>query len=100
MRSCSRLIKAVQKVYTEDSSANQPELVSLRLFEDKEDAAKKEKKLKKIVTGPSSPIRRKISVGHNMDRYIDRDSHGHHSVHSSTTYLAHGANIDVEAGPS
>ncbi len=100
MRSSSRLTKAVQQVYSEDSSANQPELVSLRLFEDKEDAAKKEKKLKKIVTGPSSPIRRKISVGHNMDKTIDRESHGHHSIHSSTTYLAHGTNIDLEAGPS
>jgi hypothetical protein len=87
-------MKAVQKVYTEEAPAIQPELVSLRLFEDKDDAAKKEKKLKKIVTGPSSPIRRKISVGHN----IDKESHGHHSIHSSTTYLAH--NIDIEAGIS
>ena len=46
------------------------------------------------MTGPSSPIRRKISVGHN----IDKESHGHHSIHSSTTYLAH--NIDIEAGTS
>ena len=83
MRSSSRLVKAVQKVYTEDTTCA-PESVSLRLFEDKEDAAKKEKKLKKIVTGPSSPIRRKISVGHTD-----------HSVHSSTTFLH---NVDVEAG--
>ena len=101
IRSCSRLIKSVKKVYIDDHDKH-IDLIALRLFEDKEDAMKKEKKLKKIVTASSSsPIKRKISVGHNVDKMVDRaDGYGH-SVHSSTTYLAHvgvGTNLDVESG--
>ncbi|XP_022249198.1 protein unc-80 homolog isoform X2 [Limulus polyphemus] len=94
MRACNRLVKAVRKVYGDEigvvkDTEKQPE--------DKEDS-KKEKKLKKIITAPSSPLRRKASVAHNLDK-IEKAVDAPHlgalrSLHSSITCLAH----DVEAG--
>uniref|UniRef100_T1K5F1 Uncharacterized protein n=2 Tax=Tetranychus urticae TaxID=32264 RepID=T1K5F1_TETUR len=95
MRSCSRLIKVIKKVYEEPDVV--PSIDSIvRVIDDKEDALKKEKKFKKIITGPSSPLRRKLSATHNADRYVDKDSFlKTHSLHSSTGLLSHH---DIEAG--
>lgn len=95
MRSCSKLIKVIRKVYEEPNDTPSLETI-VKVIDDKEDALKKEKKFKKIITGPSSPLRRKLSSSHNADRYVDRDNFFKtHSLHSSTGFLSHH---DVEAG--
>ncbi|RWS30612.1 protein unc-80-like protein [Leptotrombidium deliense] len=90
LRSCSRLVKAVKKVYKEEVFYTGDGVV--KVVDEKEDALKKEKRFKKILTGPSSPLRRKTSAGHTADRHVD---HGY-THHSSNPYLAH---VDVEAAP-
>ena len=96
IQSASLLTKEVQRIYEKDV---QPlfdfDMMAQKLLDDKEDVAKKEKKLKKILMGHASPLKRKAS-GLQMDKYLDRDSHGH-SVYNSQTGLAHSA-IDVEYG--
>lgn len=83
MRSCSRLVKVIKKVYEEHSDAEIVESIA-RIMDDKEDPTKKEKKFKRIVTGPSSPLKRMMSSAANLDRYIERDAYKSHSLHSST----------------
>lgn len=61
-KSTSYLIKEVQKVYDKDVPIFfDTDLLTQKLIDDKDDAVKKEKKLKKILMGHSSPLRRKIS---------------------------------------
>ena len=105
VRACSRLVKAITKVYEYDGSdltgksnvTTSAMGVKSIVCDDKDEALRKEKKLKKILTatGPNSPSghRRKISVGHNIDRYVDH-SYPTYSLHSSTTIIPH---LDVEA---
>ncbi|XP_074595949.1 unc80, NALCN channel complex subunit [Brevipalpus obovatus] len=96
IRSCTRLVKVIKRVYEEPNDAEIIQSIT-KMMDDKEDALKKEKKFKKIITGPSSPIRRKTSYGANMDR-LDKEVYmKSHSLHSSTGYLSH---YDVEAGSS
>ncbi|RWS14513.1 protein unc-80-like protein [Dinothrombium tinctorium] len=93
MRACSRLVKAVKKIYTDSTSSSSTEKI-VKVIDEKEDALKREKRFKRIITGPSSPLRRKTSASHHLDRESHLISH---SIHSSTTYLPQ---IDVEAGLS
>ncbi|KAH9417878.1 Protein unc-80, partial [Dermatophagoides pteronyssinus] len=99
IQSASFLTKEVQRIYEKDV---QPlfdfDMMTQKLLDDKEDVAKKEKKLKKILMGHTSPLKRKVS-GFQMDKYLDRDSsHGHSGgVYNSQTGLAHSA-IDLEYG--
>ncbi|GIY67759.1 hypothetical protein CDAR_36052 [Caerostris darwini] len=93
MRSCNRLVNAVRKVYGDSFGMM---FDSEKQEEDKSDL-KKEKKIKKIITAPSSPLRRKASMAH-IDK-LERPSDVPHlaafrSLHSSTTFLAH----DIESG--
>ncbi|KAI1307248.1 Protein unc-80 -like protein [Halotydeus destructor] len=94
-RASSRLVKAITKMYefTGPTMAAGGESCLAKFADDKDDALRKEKKLKKIITGPNSPMRRKTSVGHNVDKHIDQSAHGY-SVHSSATLVPH---MDVEA---
>jgi len=92
-RACSRLIKAVKKIYLEPLSLSHNENMS-KIIDDKEDPLKKEKKLKKIITGPTSPLRRKMSMTHVSDK-VDREYFKSHSIHSSTGHIQ---GHDVEAG--
>ena len=93
VRSCRRLVHAIKQVYKPEPEVQE----KAARVEDKEELAKKEKRFKKMVTGtgPSSPIRRKISVGHNIDKTIEKDHHASH--HSSMTAINQ---IDVETGLS
>ncbi|XP_042902932.1 protein unc-80 homolog [Parasteatoda tepidariorum] len=93
MRSCNRLVNAVRKVYGDTFGM----MVDAEKQEEDKGELKKEKKIKKIITAPSSPLRRKASVAH-IDK-LERPSDVPHlaafrSLHSSTTFLAH----DIEAG--
>ncbi|KFM72572.1 Protein unc-80-like protein, partial [Stegodyphus mimosarum] len=93
MRSCNRLVKAVRKVYGDSFGM----MIDTEKHEEEKGELKKEKKIKKIITAPSSPLRRKASVAH-MDK-LERPSDVPHlaafrSLHSSTTFLAH----DIESG--
>ena len=83
VRACSRMISALKKVYAFECPKVAEE--KKQIVEDKEDILKKEKKLKKIMMGtaPTSPVRRKPSMGHNIG-----ESH-HPSHHSSATYINH-----------
>lgn len=96
VKSTSNLIKDIQKIYEKDVQIFfDTDLWTQKLIDDKDDVARKEKKLKKIIMGHSSPLKRKTSAGHNLDRYVaDKDSHG---IYSSTTALAHNA-VDIEMG--
>ncbi|XP_054724860.1 protein unc-80 homolog [Uloborus diversus] len=93
MRSCNRLVKAIRKVYGDSFGL----LLDSGKQEEGKGDLKKEKKIKKIITAPSSPLRRKASVAH-IDK-LERPSDVPHlsvfkSLHSSTTFLAH----DIESG--
>ena len=62
IKSTSHLIKEVQRIYEKDvQSFIDTETITQRFIEDKEDSVRKEKKLKKILLGHSSPLKRKIS---------------------------------------
>ncbi|KAM7300742.1 protein unc-80 homolog [Ixodes scapularis] len=89
MRACNRLAKSVRKVYGDDFGLIQD---IGKQQEDKE-GGKKDKKFKKIITGPSSPLRRKASLAHNLEK-LERALDGARSLHSSATCLVH----DVEGG--
>lgn len=57
MRACSRLVKAVARIYEYDGTEAAPAKAVVQAADDKEDAMRKEKKLKKMVlTGPGSPV--------------------------------------------
>ncbi|KAG8197196.1 hypothetical protein JTE90_011351 [Oedothorax gibbosus] len=93
MRSCNRLVNAVRKIYGDTFGM----LFDAEKQEEDKGELKKEKKIKKIITAPSSPLRRKASMAH-ADK-LERPSDVPHlaafrSLHSSTTFLAH----DIEAG--
>ncbi|XP_055936881.1 protein unc-80 homolog isoform X2 [Argiope bruennichi] len=93
MRSCNRLVNAVRKVYGDSFGM----MLDAEKQEEDKSELKKEKKIKKIITAPSSPLRRKASVAH-IDK-LERPSDVPHlaafrSLHSSTTFLAH----DIESG--
>ncbi|XP_023210931.1 protein unc-80 homolog [Centruroides sculpturatus] len=92
IRACNRLSKALCKVYGEEFNFSQS---TEKQHSDKEEI-KKEKKLKKIITAPSSPLKRKASIPHNLDKLehaMDIPYLPSRSLHSSTTHLAH----DIEA---
>lgn len=62
IKSTAYLVKEVQRIYEKDvPSFMDNDAFSQRLLDDKEDAARKEKKLKKILMGHSSPLKRKPS---------------------------------------
>ncbi|XP_064455968.1 protein unc-80 homolog isoform X2 [Ornithodoros turicata] len=97
MRACNRLVKSVRKVYGDDFGLVQD---MGKQQEDKE-GGKKDKKFKKIITGPSSPLKRKASIAHNLEKLekaLDAPyggiGSGARSLHSSATCLAH----DMEGG--
>lgn len=93
MRACNRLAKSVRKVYGDDFGLIQD---MGKQQEDKE-GGKKDKKFKKIITGPSSPLKRKASIAHNLEKLEKAlDAGGARSLHSSATCLVH----DVEGGLS
>ncbi|XP_077556955.1 unc80, NALCN channel complex subunit isoform X2 [Haemaphysalis longicornis] len=89
MRACSRLAKSVRKVYGDDFGLIQD---MGKQQEDKE-GGKKDKKFKKIITGPSSPLKRKASLAHNLEK-LEKALDGARSLHSSATCLVH----DLEGG--
>lgn len=89
MRACNRLAKSVRKVYGDDFGLIQD---MGKQQEDKE-GGKKDKKFKKIITGPSSPLKRKASLAHNLEK-LEKALDGARSLHSSATCLVH----DVEGG--
>lgn len=98
IKSTAYLIKEVQRIYEKDvPSFMDSDAFSQRLFDDKEDAARKEKKLKKILMGHSSPLKRKPSMGHNMDKQTAERGDNHGTLHSSTTALVHNT-VDLEMG--
>src|SRR5699024_1802468 len=60
IKSTSYLIKEVQRIYEKDVQCfADTDAFGQKFIDDKEDAARKEKKLKKILMGHSSPLKRK-----------------------------------------
>lgn len=62
IKSTSNLIKDIQRIYEKDVQIFfDTDLLTQKLIDDKDDVARKEKKLKKILMGHSSPLKRKTS---------------------------------------
>lgn len=111
IKSTEALVREVAKIYERDVPQYfDPDLLTQKSIDDKDDVAKREKKLKKILMGHSSPFKRAMSIekmtgggggGGNMPPQPtsgQSDSHYGSSLALGTSVAGGGATVDVELG--